>query len=71
MIESIQPAIDLSKKENKYKLDDIVKIHAIQDAQEILSDKNLSEYFKKHDVKIVPAYYCIQTGEVEFLKVPE
>lgn len=71
LIDSIQPAIDLAKKENKCKLNDIVKIHAVQDAQEILNDKNLSAYFKKHDVKIVPAYYSIQSGEVEFLKLPD
>lgn len=71
LITSIQPAIDKCKTENKYRVDEIAKTHAIQDAQEILSDKNLSEYFKKHDVKIVPAYYSIKTGEVEFLKLPE
>lgn len=71
LITSIQPALDQCKKENRYRIEEITKLHAIQDAQEILADKNLSEYFKKHDVKIVPAYYSIKTGEVQFLKLPE
>lgn len=71
LINSIKPAIDLCKKENRYTLDNIIKAHAIQDAQEILADKNLENYMKKHDVKIVPAYYNLQSGQVEFLKLSD
>lgn len=71
LIDSIKPAIDLCKKENRCTLDNVIKAHAIQDAQEILADKNLEKYMKKHDVKVVPAYYSIQTGEVQFLKLPD
>lgn len=71
LINSIKPAIYLCNKENRCTLDNVIKMHAIQDAQEILADKNLENYMKKHDVKIIPAYYSIQSGEVEFLKLPE
>ncbi len=71
LITSIQPAMDQCKKENRYRLEEIARLHAVQDAQEILADKNLAEYFKNHDVKIVPAFYSIKTGEVQFLKLPE
>lgn len=71
LINSIKPAIDLCKKENRYTFENVIKAHAIQDAQEILTDKNLESYMKKHDIEIIPAYYSIQTGEVEFLKLPE
>lgn len=71
LIESIKPAIESCQKNNRYTLENVVKAHAIQDAQEILADKNLEQYMKKHDVKIVPAYYSIQTGQVDFLKIPE
>lgn len=71
LIDSIKPAMALCEKANRCTLDNVIKTHAIQDAQEILADKNLETYMKKHDVKIIPAYYSIQTGEVEFLKLPE
>jgi carbonic anhydrase len=68
IIESIKPAIDACKKDNSYSYENVIKEHARQAVDSILEDKGLSEYMKKHDVKVVPAFYCLQTGQVEFLK---
>lgn len=65
--ESIKPAVDKCKKENAYSYENVIKANARLGVKAILEDKTISEYMKKYDVKIIPAYYCIDTGEVEFL----
>lgn len=66
--EAIEPAINQCKKENKYTYENVIKTHAIIDADSILEEKEINEYYKKHDLKIIPAYYSISSGRVEFLK---
>lgn len=66
--ESIKPAIEACKKGNSYSYENVIKSHARLVNDAILQDKGLAEYMKRHDVKIVPAFYCLQTGQVEFLK---
>ncbi len=74
-IESIKASIDQitekCKSEKKFSNNDIIKEYTRQKAIEIIESKKLTEYDKKHDFKVIPAYYCISTGEVEFLKFDE
>lgn len=65
---SIKPSIDQCRKEGNLTADNVVKTHAKNDIKNLLEqDKELSQYIKKHDVKIIPAYYHLDTGVVEFL----
>ena len=68
--DSIQPAVEkciLNKIE--VNSDNVVKAHVMQDIEELMEqDHALVEYMKKHDVKIIPAYYHLDSGKVEFLK---
>lgn len=66
--ESIEPAVKQCKKANNYSYENIIKAHAKLDVEDILKDKELCEYMQKHNVKIVPAFYSLTTGKVEFLK---
>ena len=68
--DSIKPAIEDCKKEGlEINSDNVVKAHVMQDINELLSqDTQLVEYMKEHNVKIVPAYYHLDTGKVDFLK---
>lgn len=68
LVKSISPAIHKCKKYNKYNYDDVIKTHAQLVTEAILKDKDLYEYVKLKGVKIVPAYYSLTTGKVEFLK---
>ena len=41
----------------------------MQDIEELMEqDLELVQYMKKHNVKIVPAYYHLDSGKVDFLK---
>lgn len=64
----IAPAIAKCKEDKMYSYDNVIKSHIRLDVDEINDNKELKEYAKKHDFKVVPAYYSISTGEVEFLK---
>lgn len=67
--DSIQPAIeDCISKGIEVNSDNVVKAHVMQDISELFEkDSELVQYMKKHDVKIVPAYYHLDTGKVDFL----
>lgn len=65
---SIEPAICACKKENQYSYDNVIMTNAKLNADIISKDKELCEYAKIHGVKIIPAYYNLETGKVEFLK---
>lgn len=67
LIKSIEPACEQCKKENNYSSENVVKTHAKLDVEDVLKDKELCEFMQKHNVKIVPAYYNLSTGKVEFL----
>ena len=68
--DSIKPAIEDCKKAGlEINSDNVVKAHVAQDIKELLEqDNDLVEYMKKHDVKIIPAYYHLDSGKVDFLK---
>lgn len=67
--DSIQPAIEECKKHGQdVNSDNVVKAHVMQDIEELLSqDSELVKYMKENNVKIVPAYYHLDSGKVDFL----
>lgn len=66
--ESIMPAVNTCRENGNYTYENVIKTHAQLNVKEILEDKELGQYIEKHAVKVIPAYYDITTGEVEFLK---
>lgn len=64
---AIKPAICQCKKEDRYTYQDVIKTNAKLVADTIANDKALSESIKRREVKIVPAYFNISNGQVEFL----
>lgn len=66
--ESIKPAVDKCKEEKTYTYENVIKTHAKLDVEDILEDNELSGYISNHDIQVIPAYYSISTGKVEFLK---
>lgn len=69
--DSIKPAIDDCKEQGlEINSDNVVKAHVMQDIEELMAqDNELVKYMKEHDVKIVPAYYHLDSGKVDFLKL--
>ena len=68
--DSIQPAVEQCKlKGLEVNSDNVVKAHVMQDIEELMEqDVELVKYMKEHNVKIVPAYYHLDSGKVDFLK---
>ncbi|MBR5304863.1 MAG: carbonic anhydrase [Candidatus Gastranaerophilales bacterium] len=69
--DSIKPAIEDCKcKGLEINSDNVVKAHVMQDIKELLEqDIDLVKYMDKHNVKIVPAYYHLDSGRVDFMKL--
>ena len=69
--DSIKPAIDDCKEQGlEINSDNVVKAHVMQDIEELMAqDTELVKYMKDNDVKIVPAYYHLDSGRVDFLKL--
>ena len=68
--DSIQPAVEDCKKHGQeVNSDNVVKAHVMQDINELMTqDTELVKYMKENNVKIIPAYYHLDSGKVEFLK---
>lgn len=68
---SIQPAVEKCiLKGEEVNSDNVVRAHVMQDVEELFAeDQELLKYMKEHDVQLVPAYYHLDTGKVEFLKI--
>lgn len=68
--DSIQPAVEKCIVNGlEVNSDNVVKAHVMQDIEELMEqDHELVKYMKEHDVKIVPAYYHLDSGKVDFLK---
>lgn len=68
--DSIQPAIEECKTKGiDINPDNVVKTHVMQDIEDLFNqDTELVKYMKEHNVKIIPAYYHLDSGKVEFLK---
>ena len=69
--DSIKPAIEDCKcKGLEINSDNVVKAHIMQDIKELIEqDSELVKYMDEHKVKIVPAYYHLDSGKVDFLKL--
>lgn len=67
--DSIQPAVEECKKQGKeVNSDNVVKAHVMQDIEELMTqDTELVKYMKENNIKIVPAYYHLDSGKVDFL----
>ncbi len=67
--DSIQPAVETCKLNGQdVNSDNVVRAHVMQDIDELLTqDTDLVKYMKEHNVKIVPAYYHLDSGRVDFL----
>lgn len=66
--DSIKPVIEECKKNGNCTYEDAIKANAKSVADLLLKNPELYDYYIKHDLKIVPAYYSITTGDVEILK---
>ncbi|MBQ4077900.1 carbonic anhydrase [bacterium] len=68
--DSILPAVeDCKEKGLEINSDNVVKAHVMQDIEELLSqDTELVKYMKENNVEILPAYYHLDTGVVDFYK---
>ena len=66
--ESILPAVEKCKADKAYSYDNVIKTNAKLAADEILQSDDIKKYYKTHDLKIIPAYYHLGTGDVEFLE---
>ena len=70
LINSIEPALKMyDENSNEDKLTSTVKNNALYVANNLIkSDKILNDYIKNKGLKILPAYYHLDSGKVEFLK---
>lgn len=65
---AIRPAIAQAKKENNLSPENVTKINAELDVKNILEESDeLQEAVEKRGLKIIPAYYHLDSGKVEFL----
>lgn len=67
--DSIQPAVENCKKHGlNVNSDNVVKEHVMQDIEELMTqDTELVKYMKENNIKIIPAYYHLDSGRVDFL----
>lgn len=63
---AIAPAVAKTKKENNYTYENVIKTHTQMDVDEIVKNPEIMAAMKKRGVKIVPAYYNLKTGVVDF-----
>ena len=70
LIKSIKPALKMYEKEHQQgcKLTNVIRNNAVLNVEKVLEqDGLLKDYVQNKGLKIVPAYYHLSTGEVEFL----
>lgn len=67
--DSIRPAVEDCKKQKlEVNSDNVVKAHVLQDINELMSqDTELVKYMQKNNIRIVPAYYHLDSGKVDFI----
>ena len=62
----IQPAISISDSKN---VDDVSHIHAKLTAEKLINDSSIiSKAIDSNELKIIPAYYSLETGQVDFFE---
>jgi carbonic anhydrase len=65
----IKPSVVKAKTQSGCLFDNAAKNNAIATAKALVdADPVIAEYVKHHGVKVIPAYYSLHTGKVEFLK---
>lgn len=65
----IKPSVEKAKTQSGDLYENISKNNAKAAAKGFVeSNPVIADYVKNHGVKIIPAYYCLHTGAVEFLK---
>lgn len=70
LVESIKPALKMYNKEQQQgcKLVNVIKNNAVLAVENVLEEDNdLKELTETRGLKIIPAYYHLDTGKVEFL----
>lgn len=70
LVDSIKPALKMYDKKHQTgcKLVNVIKNNAVLGVENVLSeDEKLNELTKTRGLKIIPAYYHLDSGEVEFL----
>ena len=67
LVKTIEPAVKKAEKEKGCLLDNAIRHNAKIGVKNLLEeDKVIKKYVKKHNVKIIPAYYNLETGKVDF-----
>lgn len=67
IVESIEPAIKISKGTGSELANNTAKNNAKLAVKNLLAqDIELTDYMKKNNVKVIPAFYSLTTGKVEF-----
>lgn len=67
IVKSIEPAIEISKGAGSALATDTAKNNAKLVVKNLTEcDPELGNYIKEHNVKIIPAFYNLSTGKVEF-----
>ena len=64
IVNEIKPAVATAKKEQGYLLVNSIQANAIRISEKIRHDSDLKDV---SDVKVVPAYYSLETGKVHWL----
>ena len=66
LLNFIQPAISISDSKN---IDDVSHMHAKLTAGKLMNDSSIiSKTIDNKALKIIPAYYSLETGQVDFLE---
>ena len=70
LTDSIEPALKMyDENSHEDKLTSTIKNNALYVTHNLIkSDKIISNYIKNKGLKIMPAYYHLDSGKVEFLK---
>ncbi len=71
LIDSIKPALEKYEQEQQEgpKLVNVIKNNALLTVVNLIKqDELLKDHIENHGLKILPAYYHLDSGEVEFLK---
>ena len=67
LVKTIEPAVKKAEKQEGCLLDNAIKLNAQMSAKNLLEeDKVIAKYVKTKNVKIIPAYYHLDTGKVDF-----
>lgn len=66
IINSIKPAVNLAKKQEGCFVENVIKDNVQISKENIEKNKNLKEYIENKGVKVISAYYHLDSGIVDF-----